>query len=115
MSVEALVWAHQTVLTDTDDYDTPEELEAAKKRQLAEQPRLFSSGLNPYIMEWDTVGLRAQVCTRIWLLGELEKLVIDRSVTAFCRLKWRCNLVYGSQQHRNHSCCRLRRRLCSSF
>lgn len=60
MSVEALVWSHQTVLTDTDDYDTPEELEAAKKRQLAEKARLFTSGLNPYIVEWDTVELRAE-------------------------------------------------------
>jgi U3 small nucleolar RNA-associated protein 4 len=65
MSVEALVWAHQNVLTDTEDYDTPEELEAAKKRQLAEKPRLFSSGLNPYIIEWDTVALRAEVCANI--------------------------------------------------
>jgi U3 small nucleolar RNA-associated protein 4 len=65
MSVEALVWSHQTVLTDTDDYDTPEELEAAKKRQLAEKARLFTSGLNPYIVEWDTVELRAEVCNGI--------------------------------------------------
>jgi U3 small nucleolar RNA-associated protein 4 len=61
MSVEALVWAHQTVLTDVEDYDTSEELEAAKKRQLAEKPRLFSSGLNPYIVEWDTVAMCAKV------------------------------------------------------
>ncbi|CAM0136702.1 U3 small nucleolar RNA-associated protein [Umbelopsis sp. WA50703] len=60
MSVEALVWAHQTVLTDVEDYDTSEELEAAKKRQLAEKPRLFSSGLNPYIVEWDTVAMCAK-------------------------------------------------------
>ncbi|CAO3586968.1 unnamed protein product [Absidia cylindrospora] len=41
-------------------YDDAEELEADLKRLLAEPPRLFSSSLNSYIMEWDPQTLTAK-------------------------------------------------------
>ncbi|KAI8062268.1 quinon protein alcohol dehydrogenase-like superfamily [Gongronella butleri] len=58
-SVETLVWAHQNVLTDIDEDDTPEQVEEQLQRQLAEPPRLFSAGLNSYIVEWNTQNLTA--------------------------------------------------------
>ncbi|RUS34689.1 WD40-repeat-containing domain protein [Jimgerdemannia flammicorona] len=60
MSVEALVFTHQTILTDEDDYDTEEEKVEARKNLLAAPPRLFSAGLNAYIMEWNLHTLQAQ-------------------------------------------------------
>ncbi|KAI8088913.1 quinon protein alcohol dehydrogenase-like superfamily [Halteromyces radiatus] len=59
-SVESLVWAHQSILVSTDTYDDPKEMEDALKQQLAQPPRLFSSSLNPYIVEWDPVTLTAK-------------------------------------------------------
>ncbi|KAL1924575.1 uncharacterized protein VTP21DRAFT_4229 [Calcarisporiella thermophila] len=53
MSIEALTWVHQTVLTDAEDYDDPRELKAALKELASESPRLFSAGLNSIITEWD--------------------------------------------------------------
>lgn len=61
MSVEALVFTHQTILTD-EEYDSEEEKATARKRLLAAPPRLFSAGLNAHIMEWDLNTLKAEVC-----------------------------------------------------
>jgi U3 small nucleolar RNA-associated protein 4 len=59
LSIESLVWAHQSVVTDQDD--EPEQLEKELKQLLAQPPRLFSSGLNPFIIEWDTTTMTAKV------------------------------------------------------
>lgn len=60
-SVESIAWAHQSVIVDQDEDDTPEEIEQQLKRQLSKPPRLFSSGLNPYIVEWDTTSMTVKV------------------------------------------------------
>ncbi|KAG0165311.1 U3 small nucleolar RNA-associated protein [Apophysomyces sp. BC1034] len=60
LSVESLVWAHQSVVVDQDEDDEPEEIAEQLKHQLEQSPRLFSSGLNPYIVEWDTTSLTAK-------------------------------------------------------
>ncbi|KAI7854705.1 quinon protein alcohol dehydrogenase-like superfamily [Circinella umbellata] len=60
LSVESLVWAHQSVVSDLgDDEDDQDPEEKAKELNelLAQPPRLFSSGLSPYIVEWDPVSL----------------------------------------------------------
>ncbi|CEG65053.1 U3 small nucleolar RNA-associated protein [Rhizopus azygosporus] len=57
LSVESLVWAHQNVLTDIDEDSTPEEVAKELEELLEQPPRLFSSGLNPYITEWDTTTM----------------------------------------------------------
>ncbi|RUS21509.1 hypothetical protein BC937DRAFT_92478, partial [Endogone sp. FLAS-F59071] len=59
MSVEALVFTHQTILTD-EEYDTEEEKATARKRLLVAPPRLFSAGLNAHIMEWNLNTLKAE-------------------------------------------------------
>ncbi|ORX45333.1 WD40 repeat-like protein [Hesseltinella vesiculosa] len=58
-SVETLVWAHQSVLSDIDEDDTPEQVQEQLHRQLEHPPRLFSAGLNSYIVEWNTQTLTA--------------------------------------------------------
>lgn len=63
LSVESVVWAHQTSVVNQSILDDPELAEQERTRLLAEPPRLFSSGLNPYIVEWDTVTLTAKVRT----------------------------------------------------
>ncbi|KAI9027231.1 WD40-repeat-containing domain protein [Phycomyces nitens] len=60
LSVETLVWAHQSIVVDQDQDDEPEEIERELEQLLAAPPRLFSSGLNPYIVEWDTTSLTAK-------------------------------------------------------
>ncbi|KAF7725831.1 U3 small nucleolar RNA-associated protein [Apophysomyces ossiformis] len=60
LSVESLVWAHQSILVDQDEDDSPEEIAEQLKSLLQQPPRLFSSGLNPYIVEWDTTSLTAK-------------------------------------------------------
>ncbi|KAL0093230.1 WD40-repeat-containing domain protein [Phycomyces blakesleeanus] len=60
LSVETLVWAHQSIVVDQDQDDEPEEIEHELEQLLAAPPRLFSSGLNPYIIEWDTTSLTAK-------------------------------------------------------
>lgn len=60
-SVESIAWAHQSIIVDQDEDDTPEEIEQQLKRQLSKPPRLFSSGLNPYIVEWDTTSMTVKV------------------------------------------------------
>ncbi|KAI8141877.1 quinon protein alcohol dehydrogenase-like superfamily [Fennellomyces sp. T-0311] len=57
LSIESLVWAHQSILTDEDEDDDPEDRKAELADLLNEPPRLFSSGLSPYIVEWDPVSL----------------------------------------------------------
>ena len=61
LSIESLVWAHQSILTDEDEDDDPEERKAELNELLNEPPRLFSSGLSPYIVEWDPVSLSVKV------------------------------------------------------
>ncbi|KAI9312630.1 WD40-repeat-containing domain protein [Dichotomocladium elegans] len=56
-SVESIAWAHQSIVTDQIDGGIPEEIEAELKYLHDKPPRLFSSGLNPYIIEWDTTTL----------------------------------------------------------
>ncbi|KAI8330637.1 WD40-repeat-containing domain protein [Chlamydoabsidia padenii] len=53
-SIESLVWAHQSKLTDEDDDDD------SQQQLLDQSPRLFSSSLNSYIMEWDAQTLTAK-------------------------------------------------------
>ncbi|KAI9476039.1 MAG: WD40-repeat-containing domain protein [Benjaminiella poitrasii] len=57
LSVESVVWAHQNVVANPDPEDDPEDLVREREILLAQPPRLFSSGLNPYIMEWDTTTM----------------------------------------------------------
>ncbi|KAI7901402.1 quinon protein alcohol dehydrogenase-like superfamily [Cokeromyces recurvatus] len=57
LSVESVVWAHQNVIANPDPEDDPEDLAKELEILLAQPPRLFSSGLNPYIMEWDTTTM----------------------------------------------------------
>ena len=68
LSVESLVWAHQSVVSDLgddeDDQD-PEEKTKELNELLAQPPRLFSSGLSPYIVEWDPVSLTVKVYLHI--------------------------------------------------
>lgn len=61
LSVESVVWAHQSVLTGLSDDEDPETVERARKRLLEQPPRLFSSGFNPYVLEWDTTSLTVKV------------------------------------------------------
>ncbi|KAI8996980.1 WD40-repeat-containing domain protein [Pilobolus umbonatus] len=60
LSIESIVWAHQSVVTNPQDYEDKEELKADVKELLDQPPRLFSSGLNPYIIEWDTTTMTAK-------------------------------------------------------
>ncbi|KAI7865767.1 WD40-repeat-containing domain protein [Spinellus fusiger] len=60
LSVESLVWAHQSVIVDEDMDNSPEEIERELEQLLSQPPRLFSSGLNPYIVEWNTTSLTAK-------------------------------------------------------
>ncbi|KAF9190734.1 U3 small nucleolar RNA-associated protein [Haplosporangium sp. Z 767] len=58
-SVEALAWAHQTVLTEEDDFwDSEKEKQAAIKKLVKASPRLFSAGLNAVVTEWDLTTLK---------------------------------------------------------
>ncbi|GJJ77656.1 U3 small nucleolar RNA-associated protein 4 [Entomortierella parvispora] len=58
-SVEALAWAHQTTLTEDEDFwDSPAEKQAALKTLTKAPPRLFSAGLNAVVTEWDTTSLK---------------------------------------------------------
>ncbi|KAI9264449.1 WD40-repeat-containing domain protein [Sporodiniella umbellata] len=57
LSVESLVWAHQNVLTEIDEESTKEEIALELKELLDQPPRLFASGLNPYITEWDATTM----------------------------------------------------------
>ena len=64
ISVESLVWAHQSVvsdLVDDEDDQDPEEKARELNELLAQPPRLFSSGLSPFIVEWDPVSLTVKV------------------------------------------------------
>ncbi|KAI8381572.1 quinon protein alcohol dehydrogenase-like superfamily [Radiomyces spectabilis] len=60
LSVESLVWAHQSVVIDQDEDDDPEDRAKELQRQLDQPPRLFSTGLNPFIIEWDLTSLTAK-------------------------------------------------------
>ncbi|KAG2198296.1 WD40-repeat-containing domain protein [Mucor mucedo] len=60
LSVESVVWAHQNTVVDVDADDTPEEIAKETELLLQKPPRLFSSGLNPYIIEWDTTTMTAK-------------------------------------------------------
>ncbi|KAG0325217.1 U3 small nucleolar RNA-associated protein [Dissophora globulifera] len=58
-SVEALAWAHQTILTEEEDFwDSEKEKQAAIKKLVKTPPRLFSAGLNAVVTEWDLVSLK---------------------------------------------------------
>ncbi|KAG0338153.1 U3 small nucleolar RNA-associated protein [Podila humilis] len=58
-SVEALAWAHQTVLTEDDDFwDSEREKQQAVKKLIKTPPRLFSAGLNAVVTEWDLTSLK---------------------------------------------------------
>jgi U3 small nucleolar RNA-associated protein 4 len=53
-SVETVVWSHQNVITEDEDENlTPKEREKLLKQQLLLEPRLFISGLNGLITEYD--------------------------------------------------------------
>ncbi|KAI8059947.1 WD40-repeat-containing domain protein [Gilbertella persicaria] len=60
LSVESVVWAHQSAIANPDPEDEPEELAKELELLLQKPPRLFSSGLNPYIIEWDTTTMTAK-------------------------------------------------------
>ncbi|OZJ06653.1 hypothetical protein BZG36_00273 [Bifiguratus adelaidae] len=53
VSVEALVFTHQTSLSNEDEFETVEEKETERKRLRSQPPRLFSAGLNANIIEWN--------------------------------------------------------------
>ncbi|PVU84995.1 hypothetical protein BB560_007189, partial [Smittium megazygosporum] len=55
VSLESMVWSHQTQLTkdDLEFYDTPQEQEEAIQSLKNTPPRLFSAGLNGAIIEWN--------------------------------------------------------------
>ncbi|KAF9897740.1 U3 small nucleolar RNA-associated protein, partial [Lobosporangium transversale] len=58
-SVEALAWAHQTILTEDEDFwDSEREKQAAIKKLIKTPPRLFSAGLNAVVTEWDLTTLK---------------------------------------------------------
>ncbi|KAF9427540.1 U3 small nucleolar RNA-associated protein [Podila epigama] len=58
-SVETLAWAHQTVLTEDEDFwDSEREKQQALKKHLKAPPRLFSAGLNAIVTEWDLISLK---------------------------------------------------------
>ncbi|KAF8935978.1 U3 small nucleolar RNA-associated protein [Podila verticillata] len=58
-SVEALAWAHQTVLTEDEDFwDSEREKQLAIKKLIKTPPRLFSAGLNAVVTEWDLTTLK---------------------------------------------------------
>ncbi|KAF9201809.1 U3 small nucleolar RNA-associated protein [Haplosporangium sp. Z 27] len=58
-SVEALAWAHQTTLTEDEDFwDSEKEKQAAIKKLVKTPPRLFSAGLNAVVTEWDLTTLK---------------------------------------------------------
>ncbi|KAF9919581.1 U3 small nucleolar RNA-associated protein [Linnemannia zychae] len=58
-SVEALAWAHQTVLTEDEDFwDSEKEKQTAIKKLIKTPPRLFSAGLNAVVTEWDLTSLK---------------------------------------------------------
>ncbi|KAI8987964.1 WD40-repeat-containing domain protein [Mycotypha africana] len=60
LSVESVVWAHQNTVVNPDPDDDPEDLKKETELLLQKPPRLFSSGLNSYIIEWDTTTLTAK-------------------------------------------------------
>ncbi|KAL9541470.1 hypothetical protein MBANPS3_009109 [Mucor bainieri] len=60
LSVESVAWAHQNVIANPDPEDEPEELAQELELLLQKPPRLFSSGLNPFIIEWDTTTMTAK-------------------------------------------------------
>ncbi|KAF9346676.1 U3 small nucleolar RNA-associated protein [Mortierella sp. AD094] len=58
-SVEALAWAHQTTLTEDEDFwDSEKEKQTAIKKLVKTPPRLFSAGLNAVVTEWDLTTLK---------------------------------------------------------
>ncbi|KAG0252120.1 U3 small nucleolar RNA-associated protein [Mortierella polycephala] len=58
-SVETLAWAHQTTLTEEDDFwDSEKEKQVAIKKLVKASPRLFSAGLNAVVTEWDLATLK---------------------------------------------------------
>lgn len=61
LSVESIAWAHQNTVANPDPEDTPEEIAKETELLLQKPPRLFSSGLNPFIIEWDTTTMTAKV------------------------------------------------------
>lgn len=68
LSVESVAWAHQNVIANPDPEDEPEELAQELELLLQKPPRLFSSGLNPFIIEWDTTTMTAKVSdTCCWI------------------------------------------------
>ncbi|KAI8047916.1 WD40-repeat-containing domain protein [Thamnidium elegans] len=60
LSVESLAWAHQNTVVNPDADDTPEDILKETELLLQKPPRLFSSGLNPFIIEWDTTTMTAK-------------------------------------------------------
>lgn len=60
LSVESIAWAHQNTVANPDPEDTPEEIAKETELLLQKPPRLFSSGLNPFIIEWDTTTMTAK-------------------------------------------------------
>ncbi|KAF9433718.1 U3 small nucleolar RNA-associated protein [Entomortierella beljakovae] len=58
-SVEALAWAHQTILTEEEDFwDSEKEKQDAIKALVKAPARLFSAGLNAVVTEWDLTSLK---------------------------------------------------------
>jgi U3 small nucleolar RNA-associated protein 4 len=97
LSIESLVWAHQSRVTDTYD-TTADELVAEQQALLDQPPRLFSSSLNSYIMEWDAQTLTVKVsfrrehdCTPC--ADGLYEWTIE-----ICGFQWWCCVVFGGEQ-----------------
>ncbi|KAF9365124.1 U3 small nucleolar RNA-associated protein [Mortierella sp. NVP85] len=68
-SVEALAWAHQTTLTEDEDFwDSEKEKQAAIKKLVKTPPRLFSAGLNAVVTEWDLRTLKPKVGA-VWCMA----------------------------------------------
>ena len=57
-----MVWSHQNVITEDDDENlSQKEREKLLKQQLLQEPRLFISGLNGLITEYDIHTLLPKV------------------------------------------------------
>lgn len=78
-SVEAIAWAHQTVLTEDEDFwDSEKEKQAAIKKLTKTPPRLFSAGLNAVVTEWDLTSLKPKVCSTHTVYGESEQYPVSK-------------------------------------
>lgn len=102
LSVESLAWAHQNTVVNPDEDDTPEDILKETELLLQKPPRLFSSGLNPFIIEWDTTTMTAKVKKKNNYLFHIKggrkneniNIVVVVEIMRFQR--W-CSLVFSCQ------------------